>query len=769
MDYENKYIKYKNKYIILKNQYGNGYLEYRAPACYKNNKKIIECEHINFNNTMGTCWMTSIFTVFLSSDSTSKCVQHILNNKDSVDIYNDSKQFLIDALPTSLSSEDNIINLLYYIKEKFNIKLNDKLNSLNPNPIGHELRRQASIRTEESFAKIIYSLFEKDPPTIDENEEILYGTEKNDQFFIVNILSSLLLKKLISFNIFKLNTKIEKKLLKNTIGILISINNHVCSFYICENNMKFCNNDEIINYNWIKLFNVCNALTESKKTYNIYIHNVSTSLERGPFIYVDNKMIYFDTTLITEEENSSNIKFDNNDDYLYVKSFVFLTYDNITTTFKKRNSIYYSNYYAELNKFVEYEKFIKRYNINSTDLNQIVEGLSTPLFISCQNNHEEIVRLLFRYEVNVNQPTNDSVSLYIACQNGHTEIVRLLLNHPKIKVNQPRNNGSTPLYIACQKGYTDIVDLLLARTEIKVNQPRNDRSTPLYIACQKNHFDIVNSLLSHIKIKINQFTNNGVTPLHIACHLNNTDIVVLLLARTEIKINQPTNNGETPLYIACREGHTEIVTLLLDQTEIKINQPNDNGQTPLFIACHQDNIDIVNLLLVRTEIEVNQPNDNGQTPLFIACYKGRNNIVTSLLEYSEIKVNQPMNNGDTPLFIACYKGRNNIVTSLLEYSEIEVNQPNDNGETPLFIACYKGRNNIVTSLLKCLEIDVNQPNDNGDTPLFIACYQGHAYIVTLLLMRSEIEVNKHNDNGQTPLSAAQYRGHTNIVNLLQDL
>jgi len=92
MDYKNKYIKYKNKYIILKNQYGNGYLDYRAPACYYENnehyKKILNCDHINFNNTIGTCWMISIFTVFLSSDSTSKCVQHILSNKDSHDIYN---------------------------------------------------------------------------------------------------------------------------------------------------------------------------------------------------------------------------------------------------------------------------------------------------------------------------------------------------------------------------------------------------------------------------------------------------------------------------------------------------------------------------------------------------------------------------------------------------------------------------------------------------------------------------------------------------------
>jgi hypothetical protein len=66
--------------------------------------------------------------------------------------------------------------------------------------------------------------------------------------------------------------------------------NHECSFFICQNQLKFCNNDKIINYNWIKLFNICNTLTESKTKYNIYLKYRSVRVERGPFIYVNNKM-----------------------------------------------------------------------------------------------------------------------------------------------------------------------------------------------------------------------------------------------------------------------------------------------------------------------------------------------------------------------------------------------------------------------------------------------------------------------------------------------
>ena len=89
----------------------------------------------------------------------------------------------------------------------------------------------------------------------------------------------------------------RKKVIKKSI--------FTCYFLKLYFHSLFCNNNKIIGYNWIKLFNVCNALTESKKKYNIYIHFVAET--KGPFIYVDNKMIYFNKKNIVYKENTSNI------------------------------------------------------------------------------------------------------------------------------------------------------------------------------------------------------------------------------------------------------------------------------------------------------------------------------------------------------------------------------------------------------------------------------------------------------------------------------
>ena len=703
MDY--KYIKYKNKYMILKNQYGNGYLDYRAPACNKKNTKIIKCDNIKFYNRIGTCWMISIFIIFLSSDSTSKCVQSKLNNMDINDIFGDhiSYKLLTDFLPTSLLDESKIINLLYYMKERFNIKLDDLIQPSNIPPssnIAPPLTRQKSKENEQHFAEIIYSLFNK-TPILNERGIYIYGTTKVDIFFIINILSSLLLQKLITFNTFYINTRIDLTLLKKSIGIIIDILDHACAFYICENQLKFCNNDKIINYNWIKLFNICNTLTESKTKYNIYLKYRSVRVERGPFIYVNNKMIYFDNKKKTEELNTDNIQFTNNKDYLNIISFTFLTYDNMISTFKKRNSIYYSNYYILLNKFNEYKIFINKNNITGIDLNQIYTGLYNPLYIACKKGYNDIVALLLsKPGINVNYINNNGISpLYIACNNGYINIVTLLLKYPNININQPTNDGVSSLYIACQNKYLDIIALLLDNTNIDINQPTNNNISPLFMTCEKGYHEIVNLLSSHSSIDINHQTNSGSTPLFIACYNKHTTVVTLLLRHPDINITLSRNDDIFPLYIACQNGHLDIVTLLFNNPKTNINQRSNVGITSLFIACQYGHLDIVTLLLQHPNININDATNNRATPLFIACHKGHIKIVNLLIGKPDIGINDATINGLTPLYIACNNGNIDIVNLLLTHPNIDITQPANNGSTPLNIA-YNNEHIEIVNILK---------------------------------------------------------------------
>lgn len=60
--------------------------------------------------------------------------------------------------------------------------------------------------------------------------------------------------------------------------------------------------------------------------------------------------------------------------------------------------------------------------------------------------------------------TKDGVSpLYIACQNGHDNIVKLLLSNGADLNICEENGRASPLYIACREGHEQNVILLLSK------------------------------------------------------------------------------------------------------------------------------------------------------------------------------------------------------------------------------------------------------------------------------------------------------------------
>ena len=57
---------------------------------------------------------------------------------------------------------------------------------------------------------------------------------------------------------------------------------------------------------------------------------------------------------------------------------------------------------------------------------------------------------------NIDLAKNDGVTpLWIACQEGHENVVTLLLSH-NADVNLAKSDGITPLWIACQKGHEHV-------------------------------------------------------------------------------------------------------------------------------------------------------------------------------------------------------------------------------------------------------------------------------------------------------------------------
>jgi hypothetical protein len=84
----------------------------------------------------------------------------------------------------------------------------------------------------------------------------------------------------------------------------------------------------------------------------------------------------------------------------------------------------------------------------------------TPLWLASKYGYLDVVKLLIKKGVCVNQPTNDGRSpLCVASQYGHLDVVKYLIENGA-DIDQPNIHGATPLSGASEYGHLDVAKYL---------------------------------------------------------------------------------------------------------------------------------------------------------------------------------------------------------------------------------------------------------------------------------------------------------------------
>ncbi|KAF0702256.1 hypothetical protein AaE_016039 [Aphanomyces astaci] len=171
-------------------------------------------------------------------------------------------------------------------------------------------------------------------------------------------------------------------------------------------------------------------------------------------------------------------------------------------------------------------------------------------------------------------------AVFLASKNGHGNIVKLLVKYDA-NVNQPNNLGWTPLIAAAVGRHVNVSQVLLeAKADPNGSIPLQGL-TALYIAASDGNEELV-TLLLHYHADVALRTNCGGTALTIAASNGNGTIVDMLL-QDGVNINATDRNRNTPLLLAVKHGHEQNVQKLLDaRADVTIR--NADNETALIVA-----------------------------------------------------------------------------------------------------------------------------------------------------------------------------------------
>lgn len=276
---------------------------------------------------------------------------------------------------------------------------------------------------------------------------------------------------------------------------------------------------------------------------------------------------------------------------------------------------------------------IIKYLVNNGADYTTVEDLlfQTPLFYCCEIGNLQAAKFLITKGSNPNTCGINNISpLFISCQEGHIDIVRYLVEEalPKINIDIELNSsGTTPIQIACYRNHWDIVKYLISKSaniNKKCVHPAHV-STCLHAAVIFGNEEVTQKLLDNYA-DVNALGPNdvGMTPTYAAFDRKNWKIAKMLLNTHNVDVNiGETKTNTSLLHSAIHAENLEMIDLLLE-LHADVNQVSlPYRSTPLHDAVHIHNLDIVKALIEKGDgLDILQENMNAFSALDIAKAKG---------------------------------------------------------------------------------------------------------------------------------------------------
>ena len=590
------------------------------------NQKKIGCDNmVSLNNTLGTCWNLSILTILFYSDETGPEVQtkltlpsYLSAMEHATNLVNEAEQQLRELIPSYINfdvKKKDIIILIKHVIERFNTKINiteilasdrpkyldEHLPNVSMKEIG--LQRQISGECEEQLTRYFFNIFDKEIVTEDD-----YGGDYYDKYLLLNLLSIILLhKKIYIRNLIEYTDEFEyTDLNKPSLGFMIGNGKHAVGLFKCNNNYKFVDNQNIINFKFNELLAIIKCLNETDKPYLFLLDSNGLYIQGDDTQYRFNDKYRDDKDPLFESTKLSNF---------HILSF----HEEIESERDceiMRMDGEASVWYGVLERMLERQD-LEQFEISIKDVKDInkLDYMFRKLLKDYEKN-KDFIMILMKYGFNKKLYIKKTFysPLEFASKKGYSDLVKFILENKlgEAYFNKKNKEDITALQSALKlalKNKEDIKELYSAlklakdkyeETKVKSNM---ELTSALILAILNKKLEVIKILLEggvdpntgNIYYSWDNDKNyEYVKPLILASNLD-INIVDLLLDKGA-EINDTDSDGNSALHHAIKSKKLDIVKRLI-RKGANINSQNMNGKTPLILAYHYINYEAIVELL----------------------------------------------------------------------------------------------------------------------------------------------------------------------------
>lgn len=156
----------------------------------------------------------------------------------------------------------------------------------------------------------------------------------------------------------------------------------------------------------------------------------------------------------------------------------------------------------------------------------------TLLFLAASDNDIKTIKLLDKYNVNIDLPTGEGkiTPFFMACASNSYEAAEYLLQKgADVNYKVKAAGNQTPIRFACKSGSIKLVKLLLENKAELHNCP-DDCITPLIQAARSNHIELVKFLIEK-GAEVNHQARDKECALNQAIKNNNEELVRYLISK----------------------------------------------------------------------------------------------------------------------------------------------------------------------------------------------------------------------------------------------